>query len=110
MKRISVLLLAVVFTLSGALSANAMENEKKPVKNQMSKEISEMLKAPSLDINGDVKAEVTFTLNEDNEIVVLKVKTENADVERFIKQRLNYKKIKFRGKLPEYKLTVRVTT
>ena len=39
------------------------------------------------------KAEITFTLNEKSELVVLSVKSDNDLVDSFVKTKLNYKKV-----------------
>ena len=48
---------------------------------------------PNFQLNEDVDALVKIFINEDNEIVVLSVDTDNSAVETFIKRRLNYKKL-----------------
>ena len=59
----------------------------------------------------DLTATLRLTLNRNKEIVVLSVITENEALERFVKNRLNYKKVQFdqwrKGRL--YIVPVRIT-
>ena len=108
MKKLNVILLAVAFAISSF--ANANTEPKKAVTTNLSKEIKELLKKPSFKISSDQMAYVTFTLNEDQEIVVLSVDSGSQMVEDFIKSRLNYQKVKSNlGKdIKFYKLPVKV--
>jgi ribosomal protein L7Ae-like RNA K-turn-binding protein len=45
----------------------------------------------------DLTAQVRFTLNNESEIVVLSVDTENDILASFVKARLNYKKVDVAG-------------
>jgi len=43
--------------------------------------------------NDNVKAEIVVTLNDKSELVVISVKSDNSYIDRFVKSKLNYKKI-----------------
>ena len=60
---------------------------------KLCKEIGHLLEMHSFDNPNDLVAHVTFTVNNRNEIIVLEVDTDNSAVDRFIKSRLNYRKL-----------------
>ncbi|MHA7057851.1 hypothetical protein ACWGOQ_0011565 [Aquimarina sp. M1] len=91
MKKLSVMLLAAAFAISSLASASTKSTE--PETN-FTKEIKELLKKPSFKVNDEIEASVTFTLNDEGEIVVLSVDSDSDVVKGFIKSRLNYQKIK----------------
>lgn len=45
----------------------------------------------------DLNAEVSIIINNNNEIVIVDVKTNNPNIDHFIKNKLNYKKVSIRG-------------
>jgi len=64
-------------------------------KTQLHQQIVELI-GDSTDIFGDinVETEITLTLNEKSEIVVISVKSDNNSlVDNFVKSKLNYKKV-----------------
>ncbi|MDC7993979.1 hypothetical protein [Altibacter sp. HG106] len=76
-----------------------------------SETIGELLKNPHFLVTDDEAAFVSFIVNEESEIVVLCVKTENEQLERYVKSRLNYQKVTSdfeTGK--EYKVPIRLTS
>ncbi len=94
MKKLSVILVAFVLLFGTGIStaAVALDKEKKTI----SQEIGTLLKNADMDLETDVLASVTFTINDEYEIVVLTVDTDDQTIERFIKSRLNYKKLENR--------------
>jgi len=88
---IKVLMLAVAFTFSSVLIAST-----EPVPtvaestNTICTEIGKLLKNPNFLVDQDMTARVKVVINEDNELVVLSVDSESAELEGFIKGRLNY--------------------
>lgn len=109
MKQLKTLLLAVLITASSVLSAS--NEDKKADSVVITEEIGKLLKDPSFLVDKDIVADVTLTLNKNNEIVVLSVDSNELYVENFIKSRLNYKEIPvaFSSKERTYKVPVRVT-
>lgn len=65
----------------------------KDKKLTISQEIGDLLKNADMELDYDVSANVTFMINEEGEIVVLTIDTSDLAIERFIKSRLNYKKL-----------------
>ena len=93
MRKLSSMLVAVCMLTAGSLFANNLPS-KEPQK-KLSNLIENLLDDYAdyaFDIQEDVLAVVKFTLNEHKEIVVLSVDTEDANLETFVKSRLNYEK------------------
>jgi len=108
MRTFKTLLLVAVITFSCALTANATE---KPLEATITNEIGELLNNPQFTVEHDVQAFVRIVFNQDNEIVVLSVDSDNKMVNSFIKNRLNYKKFadKVADKDMTYIIPVRIT-
>ncbi len=107
MKKISALI--IMFALGTVLSF--AHNVNSEPSSQLSLEIEKMLAKPSFTFSKkEIKATVLLTLNNDSEIVIIEVKTDNRLVKSFVKSRLNYKKIKNntieKGKIYKMPLTI----
>jgi len=109
---VKVLMLAIAFSFSNLVAANNNE-AKVPLElgNSISEEIGKLLKNPKFAIEGDLVAEVKVIINEDNELVVLSVSSDNEELESFIKGRLNYKSVsaKLRKGQKAFLVPVRLT-
>lgn len=87
--KLVVALVALTFTtLSFASEKNPVA--KKELRTQIVSILGDSVEKVGEDI---VEAEVSFTLNDKSEIVILSVKSDNEQVERIVKGRLNYKKV-----------------
>ncbi|WP_055446604.1 hypothetical protein [Lacinutrix mariniflava] len=109
MKSIKMVLLVLAITFTGALNATTNPTGIEP--NVLANEITTLLKNPEFKVAEDLKANVTFMLNKNNEIVVISVDTESEQLENYIKNRLNYSKLK-EGLVTTqktYKIPVRIT-
>ncbi len=73
-------------------------------------EIDHLLKDHEFKLDQDLLVNVSFTVNKENELVVLSVDTKNYGVKQFIMKRLNYKKLnsEFHESMPEYIVPVRI--
>lgn len=91
MKKLSAILLAFVLLFGTGISTAAVDLEKD--KKTLSQEIGSLLKNVNIDLDEDVNAYVTFMINDEAEIVVLTIDTDDDTIERFIKSRLNYHKL-----------------
>ena len=108
MKTIKSIMLALALLVGTTLFATNPDVNKVN-KDKVSQEIAQLLKGPTFELDEDTAASVILMVNKNNELVVLSVDTENAQIERYIKSRLNYKKLENlleRGK--EYKLPVTI--
>ncbi|MFI8379943.1 hypothetical protein [Leeuwenhoekiella sp. NPDC079379] len=101
MNYLKTIALAGLIVFSSALHANSTEPTNpvkkitsEAVKASMNKELSSLLTRSNLNLIQTVTTTVSFTINNEGEVVVLNVETENSQVEQFIQNRLNYKKIK----------------
>ncbi len=110
MKTIKSITLALALLIGTTLTA-ANPIADKVNKEEVSQEIAQLLKGPLFELDVDTAASVILIVNSENELVVLSVDTEDEQVERYIKNRLNYKKLKNsleRGK--QYRLPVVITS
>ncbi|MGB5188792.1 hypothetical protein [Robiginitalea sp.] len=96
MKKISLLLVAAALLISG----NVMATEGDPgtstdPESKICTQIGDLLDNNSFELqeDGDLTAFVRFTVNDNHEIVVLSVDTDNDRLEGFVKARLNYSKV-----------------
>ncbi|WP_350287520.1 hypothetical protein [uncultured Croceitalea sp.] len=92
MRKISLVLFAVTMLTVGSVSANSNPKTVDPAK-ALAHQIHDMLERNTFKVTEDLTAHVHFVINKDGEIVVLSVDTENEVLERFVKGRLNYKKV-----------------
>ncbi|MAW95574.1 MULTISPECIES: hypothetical protein [unclassified Leeuwenhoekiella] len=96
MKTFKTMVLAVAIICGTALNANTTEptskTTSKAVKVEMKKELAAHLAMPDFEVNNDTTVMVSFTVNDDNEMVVISVDSKDASIKRFIQGRLNYKK------------------
>jgi len=93
MKKISLVLVAAMLLSAGSIFAN--DKKDKSPEDTISSQITKMLNNNSLSESEiDTSAQVRFTVNKRGEIVVLSVDTANETLEYFVKNRLNYKKLK----------------
>ena len=94
MKTIKSFLLVAAIAFSSVLSASTNPVEANPAKSAEStvitQEVGKLLQNPTFTVDHDMYADVTITINKNNELVVLSVDSEHNIVEGFIKGRLNY--------------------
>ncbi len=110
MRKLSLVLVAAMLLSAGSAFAGSFEKPK-PSKN-LSAQIAEILEASQIKVkDADLTARVLFTLNEENEIIVLKVDSDDPRLEQIIKSKLNYKKVDLKEKQSEkkYVIPVRIT-
>lgn len=107
MKKISLVLVAFLLLSVGNVLANNHKPENSTKK--ISTQIHQMLEKNNFDISDDLTADVRFTINDKNEMVVLSVSTVNETLEGFVKARLNYKKIENAQAGKIYIVPVRIT-
>ena len=105
----SLMLSGLLICAMVASAANPPVAKKGALQDAASKEIATLLKSPSFHLEKNVSAWVSLMVNDENELVVLSVKTENESVEHYVKSRLNYQKISTQlEKGKEYKLPLTV--
>ncbi len=90
-KLITVVIVAILASTS--VFAND-KNIGETVQQKLRKEIIELLEQPSFEIEkSSIEAEIEFTLNAKNEIVILTVDSDKDIVANYVKSKLNYKKV-----------------
>ncbi|MDT7829781.1 hypothetical protein RQM65_13990 [Pricia sp. S334] len=109
MRKFSIVLAAAMLLSVGNVFAN--EGVHVDPSKSLSAQISTLLKDHTFSQDrGEAFAQVRFTLNNEHEIVVLSVDTDDRKLEAFVKHRLNYQKVELdaykEGKL--YTISVRV--
>lgn len=93
MRKFSLFLVAALLLSVVSVSANDPK-PKKPANETLSAQIGDLLDNNAFIVeNRDLTAKVRFTLNEDKEIVVLSIETDDKVLEAFVKNRLNYQKV-----------------
>ena len=91
-----------VFTLALLTTFSVAANETNPTSKSKEilrgKIVSLIGKTVPVEINKkSISAEVSFVLSDNNELVVLSVKSENKAIDAFVKSKLNYKKVYVAG-------------
>ena len=71
-------------------------------------EIQSLLKKPNFKIDRDTTTLVTFMLNKKNEVLVINVETENELIDSYVKNALNYKKLKTNTTKKLFKIPVKI--
>ncbi len=110
MKKVSLFLVVCLFSL-GSVFANDTTNGTEPSQGQkLAKQISSLLNKKNAFAENDLghSADILFMLNNDMEIVVLSVNTDEKHIERFIKNKLNYQKVDLKTYKPGKKYTIAV--
>ena len=98
MKSLKVLVPVGILLLSWQMTAFAHEGPDS-ITEALRTKVIRLIDQPDLsDLNGNTfKAEVEFMLTRHKEIIVLAVHTDNAYLDTYIKNKLNYNKINLRG-------------
>ncbi|MFT5942032.1 MAG: response regulator RpfG family c-di-GMP phosphodiesterase [Sediminicola sp.] len=101
MRKISLILIAAMLFSIGNVFANdpsLVSNTNVDPEKKLTLQIGELMKENSFANEGyDLLAQVRFTLNNESEIVVLSVATQDEPLESFVKSRLNYEKVSVNG-------------
>lgn len=88
MKKITILLIAFCFS-SMLFASSPVETSSAQIRAQVSK----LLKDAPFIIYGEINAQIDFIITKNGEIIVTNVESNNPQVENYVKQRLNYKKV-----------------
>ena len=109
MKTLKIYLAIALFSISSLTFANTDNplNIKKELHTELVKLIGDNV---PFQIAEDVLAEIDFTVNQNNEIVVIAVNSKNESFDNYIKNKLNYKKVRVKGvkKGEFYQLPVKI--
>ena len=109
MKTVKLLMFVLAITFTNLSMANTNPTKKEETAS-VTKAIKVLLNKPGFEIKEDLTAKVTFMLNKEGEIVVLTVATESAQLENYIKSRLNYNELAVKLTANrKYEVSVRLT-
>ncbi len=105
----SIKFLFVVIALSSSMMTFANDDKKK-VKTIVNQQIQKLLNNPEFVVKKNMTVTVELIVNRDNEIVVLSVNdaTKSGEIEGYIKNRLNYKKLSERIESKIYRLPIKI--
>lgn len=86
---------AIVSLFASSVFASTINEDPTVVLSKTTKELSQLLnKSYSEDVlEKEELVKVTFTVNELHQLVVLQVNSNNAEIQSYVKQALNYKKL-----------------
>ena len=100
MKNLKLLICVIAISLFASSAAFANSTETTTTSSQLRAEVVELLGShpfEDIDVNESIEAKVLFMINKKSEVVVVSVESSTRGVESFIKEKLNYKKIKSTG-------------
>ena len=113
MKNLKSIIAILAITLVTSFSANATEIDPSNATTELRLEIVKILgdQVP-VEIKKNSEAKVSFMLNNKNELVVISVDSEVDAFNSFVKNKLNYKKVKTKGlsKGEVYKMPVKLNS
>lgn len=115
MKKTKSFVLIAALVVSSVLSASTPRAKAEATKNQfvqVTEAVESLLSNPSFAVEKEMIAEVTLTINKNNEIVVLSIDCENESLEGYLKSRLNYNELptKLNGSTKTFVVPVRITS
>jgi hypothetical protein len=98
MKVLKSIITIIAISLATTFSTTAAETAPTKIAKKLRTEIVSMLgdKIPVV-LTENSSAEVSFIINNKNEIVILSVDSKVSELNNFIKSKLNYKKLKVKG-------------
>ena len=111
MKTVKSIFVALALVLSTSITAATEPAGDPNVLIEASNEIANLLGTPYFNVEEDISASVSLIVNNDGELVVLNVESENDQVKSYVKSRLNYHKITTKlEKGNEYQLPLKITS
>ena len=111
MKNFKSIIAIIAISLSTVFSTNALDKEPTKISKLLRSEIANLLgNKISLEVKKSTTAEVSFMVNNKNEIVIISVDSNVQQFNSFVKTKLNYKKVNTKGvvKGEVYKMPVKL--
>ena len=113
MKNLKTVIAVIAISLSTVFSASATNpnpEKIKPTKTLRTEMSSLIGKNIPVELNKTTTVEVSFVVNNKNEVVVLSVDSKVSELNSFLKRKLNYKKITAKGinKGEVYKMPLKI--
>ncbi|MCG1036462.1 hypothetical protein [Polaribacter sargassicola] len=97
MKSIKSIITILAISLSTIFSMNATEKNDLKTKELRTEIISFLGNNISLELEKTSTAEISFMINNENEIVIISVNSDIENLNTLIKSKLNYKKVNVKG-------------
>ena len=112
MKKLKSIIAILAISLSTVFSANAAEKNPSETKELRTEIVSILGDNIPIELQQPSTAEISFMINNQNEIVIISVDSDVNELNDFIKRKLNYKKIDIKGakKGEIYKMPLRINT
>ncbi len=95
-KNVAFLICAILLFATSTFATNPT-TDPKVAKQELRSEIIQLIKSPILEGLEEVDAKISFMISDDNEVIVLNVKTASNYIDGFVKKRLNYKTVNVDG-------------
>lgn len=111
MRNLKSIIAIIAISLATTFSATATEKEPTKVTEKLRTEIISMLGSTvQLELKNTTSAEISFMVNNKNELVVVSVDSNVSEFQSIVKTKLNYKKLAFKGakKGEIYKVPVKI--
>lgn len=105
-----VLVLVAVLSMTTAVASNEKPSDK--AKRQLRAKIVKLLGKADFSFSEEITAQVNFLVNKKGEIIVLSVNSANANVDSYVKRKLNYRRINptVNGTVQMYKMPIRIVS
>lgn len=97
MKKLKSIIAILAISLSTIFSADAAEINPSETKELRTEIVSILGNKISIELQKSGSAEISFMINNQNEIVIISVTSDINELNAFIKKKLNYKKVDVRG-------------
>lgn len=98
MKNVKIFISAIVLTLFVSSTAMASTSTETTSKNKLRTELIKLLGDYELSFDQQtLTANVSFIVNDKNEVVILSVRSKDENIQSYVKSKLNYKKIDCSG-------------
>jgi hypothetical protein len=112
MRNLKSIIAILAISLSTVFSANATETNSSKTKELRAEIVSILGNTISLEIKKTSTAEISFMINNKNEIVIISVNSKINKLNSIIKRKLNYKKVDVKGtkKGEIYKMPLKINT
>lgn len=98
MRNLKSIITIIAISLATTFSATANEKEPTKVTEKLRTEIISILgNTVQLELKKTASAEISFMINNKNELVVVSVDSNVLEFQSIVKNKLNYKKLNFKG-------------
>lgn len=111
MRNLKTIIAILAISIATTFSTTASEKNPSKITKELRTEIVSMLgNKISVDINKNCTAEISFLINNQNEIVIISVDSSIDNLKSVIKHKLNYKKVSVKGtnKGEVYKMPLKI--